>query len=344
MITIRNCSECNIEYCLYITDNHTKCLPCSNGMPSKYTEKDTIDYFLKINTPDKAYFLGKMFCIDYFNDTLKTFHFQVKDVTKANLIGIYRYAPIIYDNYNVKTSDFTIIIHEDTVKKICSSFSFEKYKTFTGVYHSFFERAVIEHVLISKMLGTTNKIIKNILDKYNLSCGINTDNLQDKLGKIYSERPELSMEFVYKLLERVGEISVVRKSKEAVLPSKPSESDIGYDLTIVEKVKDLTDNTALYTTKLMVKPPKGYYIDIVPRSSLSKSGYMLANSVGIIDPSYRGELMIALTKISDLANEIKFPFRCCQMVLRKAEYSTIQEYSAIDINTVRGEGGFGSSN
>jgi len=86
----------------------------------------------------------------------------------------------------------------------------------------------------------------------------------------------------------------------------------------------------------------GYYIEIVPRSSLSKSGYMLANSVGIIDSSYRGNIYIALIKIDDDAEEIQFPFRCCQFVVRKQYDMTFIQKDEFD-TTHRADGGFGST-
>ena len=83
-------------------------------------------------------------------------------------------------------------------------------------------------------------------------------------------------------------------------------------------------------------------MEIVPRSSLSKSGYILANSVGIIDNSYRGNLMVALTKVCDDAKEIEYPFRCCQMIVRKYVNTYLEEVGNVD-KTKRNEGGFGST-
>lgn len=48
----------------------------------------------------------------------------------------------------------------------------------------------------------------------------------------------------------------------------------------------------------------GYYLQVFPRSSLSKSGYALANSVGIIDENYTGNIFIALTKTEPFAREL----------------------------------------
>jgi deoxyuridine 5'-triphosphate nucleotidohydrolase len=312
------------------------CLLCSQPQPSKFIETDTVNYFIKIDTPDKAYFLGIMFWEDIMNSTLGM-SFTVKTLQEANLIPIFRRIPVIYDNYNVQTTEFIIWITSSVIKKICSSFNFVKYDIFTGKYAPLFERAVAEKIISTNYYHHGHPVVKRVIQKYNLHA-----SSQDNIATLYQGYPELSSS-IYKLLNRVGQIKVVKTRRDAVIPSKPNESDIGYDLTIVEKTKEVTENTCLYTTGIIAEAPRGYYIDVVPRSSLSKSGYMLANSVGIIDPSYRGEILIALTKVSELAQPIKFPFRCCQIVLRKAEYSVIQEYKSIDMDTNRNTGGFGSS-
>jgi dUTP pyrophosphatase len=78
---------------------------------------------------------------------------------------------------------------------------------------------------------------------------------------------------------------------------------------------------------------------------LSKSGYILSNNIGIIDNSYRGNLLIALTKVDDSLPDIRIPFRCCQLIVRKQVYTQTEEvYSEQELGTTnRGNGGFGSS-
>lgn len=137
-------------------------------------------------------------------------------------------------------------------------------------------------------------------------------------------------------------IQFVKKYPNAVVPKRAHATDIGYDLTAINIYKKISDTTVLLETGLAVKPPDGYYIEIVPRSSLSKTGYMLSNSVGIIDPSYRGTLKIALTKVDKVADPITFPFNRFQLILRKAEYFELQEVENLD-DTERGDGGFGST-
>jgi len=135
---------------------------------------------------------------------------------------------------------------------------------------------------------------------------------------------------------------VIKTDEDAIIPGKTNESDVGYDLTIIKKVKDLTSNVALYDTGIKMILPNKFYGEIVPRSSLSKSGYMLANNVGIIDRSYTGNLYIALAKINFEMPDIVLPFRCCQLILRHQYYMKIEETSE-QTETTRGQGGFGST-
>lgn len=137
-------------------------------------------------------------------------------------------------------------------------------------------------------------------------------------------------------------IKFVRRHDDAVVPSRAHYSDVGLDLTAIKEHKVLDNGVVLYDTGIAVTPPDGYYIEIVPRSSMSKTGWMLANSVGTIDPSYTGNLYIALVRVVHNAPAPDLPFCKCQIVLRKAEYAEMEEVGDLR-DTVRGSGGFGST-
>ena len=98
----------------------------------------------------------------------------------------------------------------------------------------------------------------------------------------------------------------IKTNKNAVIPSKSGENEVGYDLTAIEFEKLILDNVYLFNTGIKVEPPQGFYVEIVPRSSIIKSGFMLANNTGIIDPTYRGNLKIALLKMMILLFLIKY--------------------------------------
>jgi dUTP pyrophosphatase len=99
----------------------------------------------------------------------------------------------------------------------------------------------------------------------------------------------------------------------------------------------------MYDTVICLEIPNNYYVEIVPRSSIIKSGFILSNNIGIIDASYKGNLYVCLTK-TNLDSEITLPFKCCQLIIRKQEFPIFKEIKIEDIiETKRGEGGFGST-
>lgn len=187
-------------------------------------------------------------------------------------------------------------------------------------------------------------------------------NCLDFMGKIYKDCNELKLERKYeRYIEwlvwkpalivkncklKLPECYISKTHKDAVIPSKTNESDVGYDLTIIKPEKQLTNNTILYDTGIKLKVNLGLYAEIVPRSSLSKSGYIMANSIGIIDSSYKGNLFIALTKIDNTMPDMTLPFKCCQLIFREQVNVKIEEVISIDEDfetTTRGSGGFGST-
>tara|TARA_A100000164_G_C21793073_1_gene716812 strand:+ start:455 stop:889 length:435 start_codon:yes stop_codon:yes gene_type:complete len=141
-------------------------------------------------------------------------------------------------------------------------------------------------------------------------------------------------------------MSILFKSHDeyAVIPSRAGENEVGYDLTIIKKVKDLSDNTAMYDSYISVQPPDGIYFEIVPRSSISKTGYILTNSIGIIDPSYRGTLKVVLTKLDPSKPDIELPNKRFQLIPRTFISNMFETKCVNDLSiTSRGDGGFGST-
>ena len=72
------------------------------------------------------------------------------------------------------------------------------------------------------------------------------------------------------------------------------------------------------------------------------AGYILSNNIGIIDCSYKGNLYICLTKVSHDAIDITFPFKCCQLILKKQYFPQFKITNEL-YKTKRNDGGFGST-
>lgn len=135
---------------------------------------------------------------------------------------------------------------------------------------------------------------------------------------------------------------VILTDNRAKMPTKAHRTDVGYDLTLIDVWKTDGDVT-FYETGVIVSPPSGFYFELVPRSSLSKTGYMLANSVGIIDPDFRGSIKVPLIKITKEKPDITLPFNCVQLVLRKIDDCVFDQVDILE-QTERADGGFGSTN
>jgi len=132
----------------------------------------------------------------------------------------------------------------------------------------------------------------------------------------------------------------------ACIPSRAHPSDSGLDLTPIAVRKQLRSDTWLLGTGIAVKPPLGYYVDMVGRSSISKTDVFVSNAYGVIDEQYRGELMIAVTVKpgTDLASfDIESLVNgkpLVQMILRPLIVSEVAVVDELDV-TERGDGGFG---
>jgi deoxyuridine 5'-triphosphate nucleotidohydrolase len=133
----------------------------------------------------------------------------------------------------------------------------------------------------------------------------------------------------------------VRTLENGVPPSKAHITDTGYDLHLVKKVKE-ENGMVMYDTGIAVQPPFGFYFDLVGRSSISKTGYIVANSVGIIDASYTGSIKVALIKINKDAPELELPVKLVQLIPRQLVHLDALETIEIE-GTKRAEGGFGST-
>ena len=161
-----------------------------------------------------------------------------------------------------------------------------------------------------------------------------------KIKDIATERSLIRFKII-KLITKM-EVLFVKDDPQAIIPTKGTTHSVGYDLTAISVYKKLSERTTLYDTGIKVQPPEGYYTEILPRSSLTKTGYCLSNSVGTIDSDYRGRLLIALTRIDDSFPELTLPFTRCQLVLRRHEQYTLRQVDNLD-DTDRGSGGFGST-
>ena len=82
---------------------------------------------------------------------------------------------------------------------------------------------------------------------------------------------------------------------------------------------------------------------IYPRSSISKTPLRLANSVGVVDRDYRGNIFVALDNIKDVPYTIEEGDRLVQICAADLSPITMTIVSELSAPGTRGEGGFGST-
>ena len=140
-------------------------------------------------------------------------------------------------------------------------------------------------------------------------------------------------------------ILIKRLSKEISLPKYETAGSSGMDLAanIVDNINVDPGKTAIIPTGLALSVPKGFEIQIRPRSGLAaKQKISVLNTPGTIDSDYRGEIKVILINLGQKSFIVEKGLRIAQMVVCPVVQAQIKEVE--DLNeTERGKGGFGST-
>ena len=140
-------------------------------------------------------------------------------------------------------------------------------------------------------------------------------------------------------------INIKKLNENAVIPTYGSEFSAGADLYALsdEPIVIAPHETVLVHTGVAMEIPTGYVGLVFARSGLAtKRALAPANKVGVIDSDYRGEIMVALHNHGNEPKTVENGERIAQLVLVpyiSADFNEVDELS----DTVRGEGGFGST-
>lgn len=135
-------------------------------------------------------------------------------------------------------------------------------------------------------------------------------------------------------------VSIVNKSTNGE-PFYETQGASGMDIRAAAPYNLLPHGKTLVKTGLFVSIPKGFELQVRPRSGLAlKNGITVLNTPGTIDSDYRGEIGVILYNTTDEAYVINVGERIAQMVLVPIVRA---KWNVIDVldNTLRGAGGFG---
>jgi dUTP pyrophosphatase len=137
-------------------------------------------------------------------------------------------------------------------------------------------------------------------------------------------------------------IQFKKLNPQAQKPKFGKPGDAGADL-VATSVK-LEYNQVIYGTGIAVEIPEGMVGLVFPRSSVRNYDLSMANSVGVIDSGYRGEIMVTfnLKKPADIQEIYVEGDRIAQLVIMPVpliQYKEVDELS----ETQRGTDGHGST-
>lgn len=137
-------------------------------------------------------------------------------------------------------------------------------------------------------------------------------------------------------------LCVKRLSPNATLPHRATPRSAGYDLFASAPMLIPSRGKALVPTDISISIPQGTYARIAPRSGLAHKHFIDVGA-GVIDEDYRGSVGVILFNFGDQAFEVQQGDRIAQLILERIEAdAVVEEVQELD-DTVRGEGGFGST-
>jgi dUTPase len=205
-------------------------------------------------------------------------------------------------------------------------------------------------------------------------------NFVDLLGTLlekvscddYPEFHIAAMKFLAE--DQVDECEFTLDSNEDVAPSRERYSDAGFDLhvsklrevkilpgaldprnpnrllSMTEPVPEYETRTGLpypalfmYGTGVRLSPQAGVWFQLVGRSSLAKTGYVVANGVGIIDSGYRGEVIVGLRRTVACAPQLELPCRVVQLIPQGTRHLLgMKQVKSLDTTSREDNGGLGS--
>ena len=132
-------------------------------------------------------------------------------------------------------------------------------------------------------------------------------------------------------------------SKHAKEPKQATIDSVGYDLFAAESKTLLPHDVTPVTLELLLEIPNSYFGKIYPRSGLLAKHFVSCDT-GVIDPGYRGFVLVLMTNHSHEPLFIKEGFRIAQLVTHKKENVVFKQISAELLElTQTGSNGFGST-
>src|SRR3989344_4740043 len=137
------------------------------------------------------------------------------------------------------------------------------------------------------------------------------------------------------------ELKIKKLHTDAKVPSYAHPGDAGFDLYAIEEVAIPVGVRVLIGTGIAMDIPDGFVGLIWDKSGLSTT-HGLKTLGGVVDAGYRGEVKVGMVNLGTEEYTISAGHKIAQMLIQKVERAEIIEVAELS-ETVRGEGGFGST-
>jgi dUTP pyrophosphatase len=140
-------------------------------------------------------------------------------------------------------------------------------------------------------------------------------------------------------------IKVLPHAKTLPIPRYMTDGAAGFDLyaAIEDQITILPFETALIPTGIMIELPRGYELQIRPRSGLALNHKVtVLNSPGTIDWDYRGEIKVILINLGELPFIVHRGDRIAQAILSRVYRANLIVSDELS-ETMRNDKGFGST-
>ena len=144
------------------------------------------------------------------------------------------------------------------------------------------------------------------------------------------------------------ELQFTKLRDEAILPSRSNPWDAGLDLYASEDTRLPWGRVTMIPTALAVAIPRDYAGLVTTRSGYGKRGLIVANSPGVVDSGYRGELFVMIMNwcesgLPDPSTYVKRGDRVAQLLLVPVEIADPIVVEMLPESDGRGVNGFGST-
>ncbi len=138
---------------------------------------------------------------------------------------------------------------------------------------------------------------------------------------------------------------LITTSPTTPTPAYAKAGDAAFDLflNLEESVTLQPNETTKIGCGIAMAIPEGHFGLVAPRSSLSKRNLMMANTIGIIDSGYRGEILVVVRNIGETPETLNPQDKLFQMAIIPFTQVAFQPVESLP-ESDRGTGGFGSTN